>query len=265
MLGRHHALMRRLRALRRDASLRRAERVFVAEGIHLAQEALRSGAEVDSFYVAPRLGCTAAGRDLLAAIEASGAPFHETEDETLDRAQDARSPQPVACVVRRRVWADDEIDGRLAAGTLAIVLEGIQDPGNVGALLRSADAAGCDVALVTGASADPYHPRAVRATMGSIFRLPLIEEATGATIDRLRRMTFRLVGAAPRGGADYGEAQFSGKLALVLGSEGSGISADLSDRLDQELTIPLRPGVESLSVGAAGAVLLFEIARQRRP
>lgn len=265
MLGRHHALMRRLRALRRDASLRRSEGVFVAEGLHLAQEALRCEAEIEAFFVAPRLGSTPGGRDLLAAIEAHEAPRHETEDATLDAAQDARSPQPVACLVRRRSWTDAEIERVLEAGALVIILEGIQDPGNVGTLLRSADAAGCDLGLVSGASADPYHPRAVRASMGSLFRLPVVEEATGAAVERLRRSGYRLVGAAPRGGRDYRNADWSGKLALVMGSEGSGISAELQGRLDQALTIPLRSGVESLSVGAAAAVLLFEFARQRRP
>jgi TrmH family RNA methyltransferase len=264
-LGRHHALMRRFRALRRDASLRRSERIFVAEGIHLAREALRFEADIEAFFVAPRLGSTPDGRDLLAAIETCGVAYHETEDTTLDRAQDARSPQPVACLVRRMVRSDQEIEEVLRAGSLAIVLEGIQDPGNVGSLLRSADAAGCDLALVTGAAADPFHPRAVRATMGSIFRLPVIEEATGPAVERLRRFDYRLIGAAPRGGEDYGEAQVAGKVALVIGNEGAGISADLGDRLDRTLTIPLRSGVESLSVGAAAAVLLFEIARQRRP
>jgi TrmH family RNA methyltransferase len=265
MLGRNHALMRRLRALRRDGSLRRSEGLFLAEGVHLAQQALRSGAEIEAFFVAPRLNSAAGGPELLAAIDESGAPCHETEDATLEAAQDARSPQPVACLVRRRVWPGDEIERLLTTGSLAIILEGIQDPGNVGALLRSADAAGCEVGVVTGASADPYHPRAVRATMGSIFRLPVIEQAGEPAVERLRRLGYRLIGATPRGGEDYSLADLRGKLALVLGSEGSGISTSLRSRLAQTLTIPLRPGVESLSVGAAGAVLMFEIARQRRP
>lgn len=265
MLGRNHTLMRRLRALRRDGALRRSEGVFLAEGVHLAQEALRCDAEIEAFFVAPRLRSAAGGLELLAAIDECGAPCHETEDATLEAAQDARSAQPVACLVRRKVWPDDEVERELATGTLAVILEGLQDPGNVGALLRSADAAGCDVGLVTGASADPYHPRAVRATMGSIFRLPVIEQAADPAVERLQRLGYRLIGATPQGGDDYGRVDLRGKLALVLGSEGSGISPGLRDRLDQALTIPLRQGVESLSVGAAGAVLLFEIARQRRP
>ena len=264
MLGRHHALMRRLRALRRDASLRRTEGVFVAEGVHLAQEALESGREIEAVFVSPRLGSTADGRALLAAIGDRAVQCYHTEDATLDAAQDARSPQPVTCLVRRRVRHDAEIDQTLADGSLVIVLEGIQDPGNMGALLRTADGAGCDLALVAGASADPYHPRAVRATMGSIFRLPVVEQPADSAVGRLRDHGYHLAGAAPRDGTIYGEADLGGKLALVLGNEGSGISSGLREQLDLALTIPLREGVESLSVGAAAAVLLFEIARQRR-
>jgi TrmH family RNA methyltransferase len=264
MLGRHHALMRRLRALRRDASLRRSEGVFVAEGVHLAREALESGEEVEAFFVSPRLGSTPDGRALLAAIGDRGVPCHHTQDATLDAAQDARSAQPVTCLVRRRIRPDAEIDRTLADGSLVTVLEGIQDPGNMGALLRTADGAGCDLEIVAGTSADPYHPRAVRATMGSIFRLPVIEQPVELAVGRLHRHGYRLAGTAPRGGALYGEADLGGKLAVVLGSESSGISPGLREQLDLTLTIPLREGVESLSVGAAAAVLLFEIARQRR-
>jgi TrmH family RNA methyltransferase len=263
-LGRNHALMRRLRSLRRDGVLRRSEGVYLAEGVHLAQEALRSGAEIDSFYVAARLRSTSAGRELLDAIVRGGAPCHETEDATLDAAQDARSPQPVACLVRRPERTAAEVDALLDRRPLAVVLESIQDPGNLGALLRSADGAGCGVAFVTGTSADPYHPRAVRATMGSIFRLPVVERPVVEVVGPLRRRGYVLLGAAPRHGQDYSRADLRGQIALVLGNEGAGISAELTQALDAALTIPLRDGVESLSVGAAGAVLLFEIARQRR-
>jgi len=264
MLGRHHALMRRLRALRRDASLRRSEGVFVAEGVHLAREALESGEEVEAFFVSPRLGSTPDGRALLAAIGDRRVQCHHTEDATLDAAQDAHSPQPVTCLVRRRVRPDAEIDRTLAEGSLVTFLEGIQDPGNMGALLRTADGAGCDLEVVAGASADPYHPRAVRATMGSIFRLPIVEQPVDPAVGRLRDHGYRLAGADPRGGTIYSEADLGGKLALVLGGEGSGISTALREQLDLTLTIPLGDGVESLSVGAAAAVLLFEIVRQRR-
>ena len=101
--------------------------------------------------------------------------------------------------------------------------------------------------------------------MGSVFRLPVVELPSDAAVERLRRHGYRLAGAEPRGGTLCHEADLRGKLTLVLGSEGSGISAGMRERLDLTLTIPLSEGVESLSVGAAGAVLLFEIARQRRP
>jgi TrmH family RNA methyltransferase len=267
MLGRNHALMRRLRAVRRDASLRRTEGVFVAEGLHLAREALERSESIEAFFVSPRLAATPDGRALLAAIDESDVPCHYTEDATLDAAQDARSPQPVTCLVRRLTGPEIEVevDRRLAAGSLVCVLDGIQDPGNLGSLWRTADGAGCDLALVTGTSADPFHPRTVRATMGSVFRLPLVERSNDWAVERLRGHGYRLAGAEPHGGTIYRDADLGGKLALVVGSEGSGISPDLREQMDVSLTIPLSEGVESLSVGAAAAVLLFEIARQRLP
>jgi len=239
--------------------------VYVAEGVHLAREALRGNDPVEAFVVSPRMSTTPEGLELLAAIRELGTPCFHTADATLDGIQDARSPQPVVCVVHRRLVPDEEIERRFDGGSFAVVLDGIQDPGNLGAVVRSADGAGCDLVLVTGRSADPYHPRAVRATMGSIFRLPVVEQSTDSVTERLRSHGYRLAGADPHGGVVYREAELGGRVALVLGSEGSGISPGLREQLDITVTIPLNAGVESLSVGAAAAVLLFEIARQRRP
>ena len=264
MLGRHNPVMRRIRTLRRDPSLRRSERVFLAEGIHLAKEALASGVPIETFVVSPRLETTQEGRELLEAIRRRDLPIAETSDATLRTVQDARSPQPVVCLVRRQDLSAGELERAVDEATLIVVLEGIQDPGNLGSILRSADGAGANLCFVCGRSVDPYHPRAVRSTMGSLFRVPVVEERLDSVVDRLRRSTVKLVGADARGGAEYDRAELAGPLAFIFGSEGAGLAPEVRDRLDLVLRIPLREGVESLSVGAAAAVMLFEAARQRR-
>jgi len=264
MLGKHHPLLRRARAVRREAALRRSEGVFLAEGLHLAREALACGAPVEAFLYSPRLLASTEGSTLLRDIRIRGLPCHETGDETLASVCDARSPQPIACLVRSEPLAEPEASRRLDQASVAVLLDGIQDPGNLGSILRTADAAGCDVGLVGTGCADPLHPRAVRATMGSVFRLPILHEPSGEALGRLQSHGFRLVGTDPHRGADYATSSFDGKLALVLGAEGAGLSRDVRERLDGTVRIPLRPGVESLSVAAAAAVVLFEVARQRR-
>jgi TrmH family RNA methyltransferase len=150
------------------------------------------------------------------------------------------------------------------SGTLALVLESVQDPGNLGSIVRSADAAGCQLCFVTGPSVDPYHPRAVRATMGSIFRLPLIRAESDSALRALADDGFELIGADPHDGETYDTCDLTGRVALVLGGESAGLNDAVRARLSRTVRVPMREGVESLSVAAAAAVLLFETARQGR-
>ena len=145
-----------------------------------------------------------------------------------------------------------------------MVCDGVQDPGNFGAIVRSADAAGAAGLIATGPTADPHHPRTVRASMGSIFRLPLERMELPAATRRLRDESLRLIGTSVCGGEDYRDAPLTGACALFFGGEGAGLGEAFLHTLDRTIPIPLHAGVESLSVGAAVAGTLFEAARQRR-
>jgi len=264
VLGRHHPELRRLRALRRDPGLRRAEAVFIAEGPHLAREALGAGAAIEFAVASPRLDRSAEGRSLRAAVAASRVPCLETSDATLDALQDVRSPQPIVLLVRRPAWPPG---AGLAPGPplpLVVVLHALQDPGNLGTILRTAHAAGATAAFVCGEGADPYHPRAVRASMGAIFHLPLAAAGVPELLAQLAEHGIAALAADAAGEAEYGACDLARPLALFFGGEGAGLPGDVLARMEQRVRVPLRPGVDSLSVGAAAAVLLFEAARQRR-
>lgn len=264
-LGRHHPLLRRVRALRRDGALRRQQGVFVAEGLHLAEEALAAGAEIEAALVAPRLGATDEGRRLRVALEAQVEAFHEAADTVVDSLQEARSPQPVLLLVRHREPTAELALGPRDLDPLVLVAVGVQDPGNLGGLVRTALAAGATGCFVGEGSADPLHPRAVRATAGAIFRLPVVVASTNARlVELLRARGLRLVGTAARAAIDYDACSFSGPLAIFLGGEGAGLPPEVAGSLDGSVRVPTGPAVESLSVGAAAAVVLFEAARQRR-
>jgi TrmH family RNA methyltransferase len=262
-LGRHHRIVRRVRALRTRPELRREESALVAEGIHLAREALASGAEIELALVSPRLVTLTEGAALLRALDERGVSCAELDDALLASLQDARTPQPVLLVVRRPRPSAEEAIGAVPIPLVAVAA-GVQDPGNLGGLVRTADAAGATACWVCEGCADPYHPRAVRATMGSIFRLPLALSAPADALLRLRARGLRLIGADPVRGADYDRSNLAGPTALVFGGEGAGLAAEWRAALDDYVRVPMRCGVESLSVGAAAAVVLFEAARQRR-
>jgi TrmH family RNA methyltransferase len=265
MLGRHHPLVARLRALRRDGARRREEGVLVAEGMHLVREALLAGARISCVVVSPRLTRTSEGRGLHAEILHRGIELLEAEEGLLDSLQDARSPQPILAVVHADYCRLDDALALPKEGVspLVVVVDHVQDPGNLGAIVRTADAAGATGFVASGESADLHHPRAVRATMGSLFRLPAATASRAAIEAALRERGFRMVATAPRDGTPYDAVDLTGPLALVLGGEGAGLGPAWLDVAHARVSIPIRAGVDSLSVGAAAAVLLFEAARQR--
>lgn len=259
MLGRQHATVRRIRALRRDRGARDAEGVFLAEGVHLALEAVAARATVELALVSPRLDACREGAAIRDGLARAHVPIETTSDEILSTLQDARSAQPVVLVVRRAAAADP--DPRSGP---AVVACGVQDPGNLGALVRTAAAAGACALLACAPSADPYHPRAVRASAGAVFALPPIDAGPAAeTLERLRRLGFVLVGTTATGAVPYDRFDWTRPIAVALGSEGGGLPDEVVARLDATVAIPMARGIESLSVGAAAAVVLFEAARRR--
>ncbi len=244
--------------------MRDSEGVFIAEGIHLAMEALAANAAIEAAVVSPRLAQDGEGRELARRLLAAGIEVHECSAATLAGLQDARAPQPIVLIVRR---IPPSLDGVIAGrgGTpLLVVACGVQDPGNLGALMRTADAAGATGFLSTPGSAGLTHPRAVRAGMGAIFRLPAIEARLEEVLEEVHSREFTVVGADPRGATDYDTVDWDRPVALLLGGEGAGLPPEADAALDLRVVVKMAPGVESLSVNAAAAVLLFSAARKRR-
>jgi len=258
-IGRNHPTIRRVRSLRRDRDLRDRQGVFLAEGPRLAREALASGAGIELAI------CTQGLEPALErGLRGSGVPLLRTSPAVHRALQDARSPQPILLLVRRPATRLEELLGGADGPALLVVAHGVQDPGNLGTILRTAEAAGASGMLVCGPSADLYHPRTVRATAGSIFRLPALQLDTASVPAALAAAGLQRVGSAPAAGRDYEQVDLRRPTAILLGGEGAGLPEPLRDATDVVARIPMAPGVESLSVGAAAAVLLFEAARQRR-
>lgn len=244
--------------------MRRTEGVVVAEGIHLAVDALKARAVIEAAVVSPRLSESPEGRELAERLKASGVALYETSESTLDQLQDARAPQPVVTIVK---WAEADRERVIAAGgerALIVAACGVQEPGNLGALWRTADAAGATGFFAATGSAGLTQPRTVRASMGSIFRLPAVEGVLDGFVADVRDRGFKVFGADARDAIAYDAIDWSGRIVLLLGAEGAGLPDVIASRLDVRVHVPMAPGVESLSVNAAAAVLLFEAARMRR-
>lgn len=249
--------LRRLVSRRAD---RWAEGRFVVEGAKLIEEALAGGARLDAVFV-DQTADPGPHDTLLERAAAAGAAVRVVEAGVLDRVADAVTPQPLAAIVAMVHVPLQELD----LSGLTLVLAGLQDPGNAGAIVRSATAAGGAAVVFTEGAVDIYNPKTVRASAGALFHRPV---AVGAPVtqvlDHLGAAGVPRIATVARGGRPHDQVDWTQPAALVLGSEAHGIGPGLSDRLDQPVTIPMDPSAESLNVAMAATVLCFEAARQRR-
>lgn len=217
----------------------------VVEGHTLMSEALAGGLRIEAVYV----------HDGVAVDVPAGVPVRTVRPGAFEGIVSTVSPQPVVALVEvpRRELTD------LVAPTLVVVAAGVADPGNLGTIIRSAEAAGADAVVATVGSADVWSPKVVRASAGAVFHLPVVD---GVAVDDLVRLGLPLIGAVARGGVDHDLVPLTDPVAIVVGNEAHGLPAGLA--LDGLVTVRHEGRAESLNVAMAATVLLFEAARQRR-
>lgn len=230
----------------------------MVEGAKVLGEALDAGVRVEAVYAAP--GAPAL---LLERAAAAGARVLDLAPGVIERVAGTVTPQPLIAVVH---YVDVPLD-RLREADLVVVCVDVRDPGNLGTVLRSAEAAGAGGVICCNGSVDVYNPKAVRASAGSLFHVPVV--AGGDPAEVLRQLGdwgLRRLGAVAHEGIDYASTDLAVPTALVLGNEAAGLPSGMAERglLDAEVTIPMSGRTESLNVGMAAAVLCFEAARQRR-
>jgi TrmH family RNA methyltransferase len=193
-------------------------------------------------------------------IRRRGDAVLEVGRSLMRKLSDTETPQGVLCVVEAPRWTAEEV---LRGPGPTVVLDRLQDPGNLGTIVRSAEAAGASGVLLTPGCVDPGNPKALRASAGSLLRLPTA--AASDVVSAIRGSGRSLIATTGRGGKPYDAVDLVSPLALIIGQEGSGVSDALSAAADLRVTIPLGGRVESLNAAAAATVILFEAARQRRP
>ena len=255
----------RLKELRKAlaAAGRSAQDRVGIEGPHLLEEALRAGLRVTTIFVAQ-----GPNRDLERLLDALRVP-PETEilqlpAKLLDSALATETPQPIAALVEPPDWSWPHIlDARRKGATLILVLAGIQDPGNLGTILRSAEAFGADGVVSLPGTVSAWNPKAVRASAGSVFRVPLLTVSERECLEELREAGVKILATTVHAAQPAELVDLAGPVALVIGNEGNGVADDLAAKADARITIPCPGPVESLNAAVAASVLLYEAARQR--
>lgn len=226
-------------------------------------EALAGGLPLETVLVTPGYLASLEGADLVRRLSAGlDVEPLEVAPELLDGLTDADSPRGILAVARLPRTGVDALPVR--PGALYLYLDGLQDPGNAGALARVAEAAGAAGLALSSGTAHPNHPRALRASAGSLLRLPVAVSADPDALDRhLAPVHPRWAALVPRDGLDLYTAPLDGTLILAVGAEGPGLSSTLTARAGLRLTIPIEPPVESLNATVAAALVLFEARRRR--
>lgn len=250
----------------RDLGRRRGRErrgLALAEGVRLVEEAVAAGIEVRGAAVSPALEATTRGRALKGGLEARGVRLETVSETELEALADTEHPQGIVAVVRPPAWRLDDI--ATPAGAVVLVLDAVQDPGNVGTMLRTALGLGAAGVVALKGTAELTGPKVMRGSMGAMFRLPAVPAETDALVAWARARGVALWVADARGeplGPGAGR-RHRPAVALVLGNEGAGVGAGLRAAAARRVAVPLAPGAESLNVAVAAGILLYEVTRDR--
>jgi len=256
--GRHNALVKELRQAFSRAELT-ADGECAIEGFRIIEEAVRSGLKFRAVFFSDSAQSRA--QRLLPQIGA----HTETlllPDALFAGAVPSETPQGVAALVQVKKFTLADILERESEGPL-LVIAGVQDPGNLGTILRSAEAFGVRRVLLTEGSVSAYNTKVVRASAGSLFRLMAAKADLAESLSQLRARGIRLIATSSHKGVPLSQALLSGNMAMFIGNEGAGIDKKLLAQMDDLISIPHSDRVESLNAGVAASIILYEIARQR--
>jgi RNA methyltransferase, TrmH family len=257
--GRHNPLLKELRQAFRRSELTRNDECAV-EGVKLVEEAIRSGLRLGGVFFSESARPLA--EKLLPQIN-SHVETLLLPDSLFKSVVPSDAPQGVAALVKVRSFTADDLLERASVGPL-VVVAGLQDPGNLGTILRSAEAFSAAGIFLAEATVSPYNSKAIRGSAGSIFRLPVVQVRSSELIPLLRQRGVRLLATSSHKGTALPDAAWQPPLAIFIGNEGAGLPRDLMHQMDGTLVIPQAAQVESLNAGVAASIVLYEAARSRK-
>ena len=251
-----NAQVKNLAQLIKKSKARTEQGVYIVEGIKMFQEAPKN--EIVKAYISEELYEKGTLREAL-----EGIPHEILKKEVFDHVADTKTPQGILCIMKQKKYTLEQ----LTAGEcpLLLVLENIQDPGNLGTMMRTAEGAGVTGVLLSKGCVDIYNPKTIRSTMGSIYRVPFLytDDLLG-DLDKLHEKGITTFAAHLKGKGYYDEESYCVPTAFLIGNEGNGLSDEISEKAKQYIKIPMEGQLESLNAAVAAAILMYEASRQRR-
>lgn len=254
----------KVKAIRKleDKKARLATGLFFIEGLRTVGEAIQTGASIESLVIAPELLISEFGQSLLTHESVRDIERITVSREIYEKIAHKQGPQGIGAVVRQKWHAVEALT--VKASDLWVALDQVADPGNLGTIMRTADAVGCQGVILLGPSTDPHDPTAVKASMGSIFSLKLVATEWEVFNAWRKDNQITLVGTSDSAHTDYQAVQYPQPLTLLMGSERHGLSDEMITACDALVRIPMRGRADSLNLAVATAVVLYEIHNQSR-
>jgi TrmH family RNA methyltransferase len=258
--SRDNSLLRQVRAVR-DGKI---EDLIFVEGLRLCEEAYRSKLEIEAVVVSEELMRKERAAGVIAALSKVAKRVASVSEKLLESVSYTKTPQGIIALARRPVASETRLADSLPANPLLVVLHQINNPVNVGAILRTAEAAGAAGVITTRNTSDPHSPKSLRGAMGSAFRLPIWSGANYVdVIEWCHRRAIVTICADVEASDSYVDFDWAGPCALLLGPESTGFTDEELKQADRRVSIPMKGEAESLNVSVAAGILLFEAARQR--
>lgn len=234
---------------------------FLLESPHLIEMALASGSRIQKVFFTEAFSAREDSQRLLTQLSNQNRDFFLVPENILEKLSSTEAPQGVVAIASYCLSTPDKIP--LKSKPLIVVLDNIQDPGNLGTIIRVSDAAGADAVLILPDTCDPFMPKVIRATAGSIFNVPLVYIKANELLDWLRMKKIGLIATALDADKTIYDADLSKPLAFVFGNEARGASEGLKNEADMQVKIPIFGKAESLNVAVSAAICLYEAVRQR--
>lgn len=240
----------------KKSKARTEQGVYIVEGIKMFQEAPKE--EIVKVYVSEELYEKGILKEQLEQI-----PYEILKNEVFAHVSDTKTPQGVLCVMKQKHYTLEQLTKGVCP--LLLVLENLQDPGNLGTMMRTAEGAGVTGVLMSRGCVDIYNPKTIRSTMGSVYRVPfLYTDHLLEDMDQLHAKGITTYAAHLKGQQFYDEESYQSPTAFLIGNEGNGLSEELSEKAKTYIKIPMGGQLESLNAAVAAAILMYEASRQRR-
>ncbi|WP_110461221.1 TrmH family RNA methyltransferase [Ruminiclostridium sufflavum] len=240
---------------------REAEGLYFVEGIRFVKDAVDNGQEIVKVIMSDKLESLNGGKELIDRVAAVGADCFVVNEKVFKEISDTQTPQGIMAVLKKREF---KLNNVIEQGSAIVILDSLQDPGNVGTIIRTSDAANISAVFMTKGCVDLFSPKVLRSTMGSVFHIPIFEGQNIKEIaGQLKKAGYRIIASHLSGKNNYYEENLSGKIVLVIGNEANGISDETAELSDSLVKIPMPGRAESLNAAVAASIMIYETVRQK--